>query len=62
MLDGGQIVRVEVPRSALASLGFQVNPQRADEPITADVVLGHDGVARAIRLVQTSHNTERSTR
>ena len=45
---------MELPRAQLAALGFQMNVERVDEPITADVLLGHDGVARAIRFVQTS--------
>jgi len=49
--DGGQIVRVEMPRSALVSFGLPMNMERARERVKADVVLGHDGVARAIRFV-----------
>jgi hypothetical protein len=60
--DGWQIVRVEVPRASLGALGFAVNPALADEPITADVMLGHDGVARAIRFVQTTDPGERRNR
>jgi hypothetical protein len=51
-MDSGMIVRVELSRSALASLGFQVNVGSAGESVKADVILGDDGVARAIRLVQ----------
>ena len=51
-LDGGQLVRVKVPRSALASLGLPVDAARADETVKADVLLAHDGTARAIRLVR----------
>lgn len=61
-VDGGVVVRVELPRAALATLGLQMNLARTDEPITADVMVGHDGVARAIRFVQPSAPTERSTR
>jgi hypothetical protein len=50
--DGGQLVRVQVPRGALASLGLPVDAQRADEPVKADILLAHDGRARAIRLVR----------
>jgi hypothetical protein len=28
-----------------------MNPERAEEPINADVVLGPDGIARAVRFV-----------
>jgi hypothetical protein len=50
--EGGQLVRVELPRSALASLGLPVNVERSNERVKADVLLGHDGLARAIRFVR----------
>jgi hypothetical protein len=50
--DGGQIVRVELPRSTLASFGLPVNMDRYNERVKADVVLGVDGVAHAIRFIQ----------
>jgi hypothetical protein len=50
--DGGQIVRVEVPRSTMASFGLPVNMDRYNERVKADVLLGVDGVAHAIRFVQ----------
>ena len=50
--EGGQLVRVELPRSALASLGLPMNVERTDERVKADVLLGHDGLARAIRFVR----------
>lgn len=50
--DGGQIVRVELPRSTLANFGFPVNMDRYNEKVKADVVLGVDGLAHAIRFVQ----------
>jgi hypothetical protein len=51
-IDDGQMVRVELPRSALHSFGLPVNAERAGERVKADVLLGHDGVARAIRFVR----------
>jgi hypothetical protein len=51
-LDDGQIVRVELPRSALQSFGLPVNTERVGERVKADVLLGHDGVAHAIRFVR----------
>jgi hypothetical protein len=48
----GQVVRIQLPRSALAQFGVAVSPERADELVKADVVLGDDGLARAIRLIQ----------
>jgi hypothetical protein len=51
-MDDGQVVRVELPRSALQSFGLPINAERAGERVKADVLLGHDGVARAIRFVR----------
>lgn len=50
--EGGQLVRVEMPRTALAAFGLPMNIERADEPVKADVLVGHDGLARAIRFVR----------
>ena len=48
---GGQIVRVELPRTTMANFGLPVNMERSDERIKADVLLGVDGLAHAIRFV-----------
>jgi len=50
--DGGQIVRVELPRSTLANFGLPVNMDRYNEKVKADVLYGVDGLAHAIRFVQ----------
>ncbi|HEY6805511.1 MAG TPA: hypothetical protein VI306_18180 [Pyrinomonadaceae bacterium] len=50
--DGAQIVRVEVPRTALVKFGLPVNMDRPNERVKADVLLGVDGMAHAIRFVQ----------
>ena len=50
--DGGQLVRVELPRLALARFGLPVNMELANERVKADVLLGPDGMARAIRFVR----------
>jgi hypothetical protein len=50
--DGGRLVRVELPRSALVSFGLPVNAETAGGRIKADVLLGEDGLARAIRFVR----------
>lgn len=50
--ESGHVVRVKVPRSALIAFGVPMNMDRAGELITADVVVGDDGLARAIRFVQ----------
>ncbi len=50
--DGGQLVRVELPRSALLTFGLPMNIERAAEPVKADVLVGQNGLARAIRFVR----------
>jgi hypothetical protein len=50
--DGGQIIRVKLRRSALVRFGIPVNMDRYNENVKADVLIGVDGLARAIRFVQ----------
>lgn len=51
--EGWALVRVQVPRASLASLGVPVSAGSASgEMLTADVVVGQDGLARGIRFVQ----------
>lgn len=45
------VVRMEVPRTAMLSVGLPVNLERASEMIEADVMVGSDGLARAVRFV-----------
>jgi hypothetical protein len=47
-----QLMRIELPRSALVSFGLPMNVERADQRIKADVLVGNDGIARAIRFVR----------
>jgi anti-sigma factor RsiW len=49
--EQGDLVTVEVPRSAMIALGFEVSPERASEPVQAEVMFGPDGVARAVRFL-----------
>jgi hypothetical protein len=51
-LDGGQVMRVTMPRPALNFLGLPINEQFFQEPVTADVLIGEDGVVRAIRFAR----------
>lgn len=46
------VVRVSMPRSALASFGLPVRSDGADAYVLADFVLGEDGMPRAVRLIQ----------
>jgi hypothetical protein len=45
------LVRVEVPRSAMIALGYDIKPEEASGSVQADVMLGNDGLARAVRFV-----------
>lgn len=51
-LESLRLVRIELPGSALSEVGLQVNPETANSPVQADVLLGQDGLARAIRFVR----------
>ncbi len=48
-----RIVRVRMPRAALVRFGLPINEDVAQEPVDADVLVGEDNVARAVRLVGT---------
>jgi hypothetical protein len=50
--DRGQVVRVGLPRSALASWGWPLEGDVADEDVETELLLGEDGMARAIRVVR----------
>jgi cytoskeletal protein RodZ len=50
-MKSGTIVRVEMPRASLLAMGLPLNTERAHETVKADIVVGDDGLARAIRLV-----------
>jgi hypothetical protein len=54
--DRDPVVRVRVPRAMLAPFGLPVDPDRASEPVQADVVLDDTGMARAIRFVALARN------
>jgi hypothetical protein len=47
-----QFVRVKLPRSVLQVFGLPMNMERAREPVQADVMLGEDGRALAVRFVR----------
>ena len=47
-----QVIRVQMPRPALIAFGLPVNVERADVPVKADLLVGEDGLARAIRFVR----------
>jgi len=49
---GGYVVRMQVPRAALASFGAAIAGDTGSPNVLADVVIGNDGLARAVRFVQ----------
>jgi hypothetical protein len=49
--ESGQIIRVEIPLASLPTYGLEIVPDARDAPVEADVLVGQDGQARAIRLV-----------
>jgi len=49
-LESGTLVRVDLPVSVLPSLGV-TPPATGHTTVTADLVIGQDGLTRAVRLV-----------
>jgi hypothetical protein len=52
LMERGEVIRVQMPGSALIAFGLPVNIERADVPVKADLLVGEDGLARAIRFVR----------
>ena len=50
-LGRGQLLRVAVPASAMRSVGLPVREERLNEAVQADVLIGEEGMIRAIRFV-----------
>lgn len=50
-VENAMVVRVQLPVSSLRLMGFPVDEERADE-VQAELLLGQDGLARGVRLVQ----------
>lgn len=49
---GGRVIRVDVPRSTLFAMGLDVPLENESPTVKADLIVGPDGVTRAIRLVE----------
>jgi hypothetical protein len=60
--DEINLVRIEVPRSAMIPLGFEVPAERAAETVEADVMLDAEGVARAVRFLDPEKSSISSSR
>ncbi len=48
----GYLIRVQVPRAAMASFGIPVQYGVEETRVNADLLIGENGMARAIRFVQ----------
>jgi hypothetical protein len=54
--ERAEIVRVEMPVSALSAAGFHIATADAGAKAQADLIVGEDGMAHAIRLISVSSN------
>ena len=52
--ESGEIVRMELPVTALPAYGLEIAPETRRSAVEADLLVGQDGQARAIRLVNTA--------
>lgn len=46
------VVRVQLPVSSLQLMGFPLDEDASAEPVQAEVLLGQDGLARGVRVIQ----------
>jgi hypothetical protein len=51
-VENAMVVRVQLPVSSLQLMGVPVSEERADASVQAELLLGQDGLARAVRLAQ----------
>ena len=51
-VESALVVRVQLPMASLELIGFPITQDSASERVEADVLLGQDGLARGVRLVQ----------
>jgi len=51
-VESAMVVRVQLPVSSLELMGVPIGEERADTSVQADILLGQDGLARGVRLVQ----------
>jgi len=49
--ERGELLRVTVPASTMRRVGLPVSENRLEERVYADVLVGQEGLARAIRFV-----------
>jgi hypothetical protein len=57
-LESGQVLRVELSTSTLISMGLRVTAEDVSKPVLADLLVGQDGVPRAIRFVRSGEASD----
>ena len=50
--DGGQLVRVELPRASIAAMGIDPPVENESPKVKTDLLIGSDGVMKAVRFVK----------
>jgi hypothetical protein len=50
--ERGRLLRVELPASAMRMVGLPVHAERLSDTVQADVLVGEEGLPRAIRFVK----------
>lgn len=60
--ESGQIVRVAVPVAELPAYGLELIPHAGIDAVSVDVLVGQDGLARAMRLASFTTSTNGSRR
>ena len=64
-MSGGRLVRLEVPRQAALAFGVDASeptPGSGASTVLADILVGDDGLARAVRFVRPVTNDLKGTR
>ena len=61
-LESGSVVRMALPVGALPEYGLDIVTNGAKTTVEADVLVGQDGMARAIRLVGEDERSTQETR
>ncbi len=56
--QGGAVVRVDLPRASLVSMGVPVSGLNAGGHVVADLMLSEDGTPQAIRLISQSNSVQ----
>jgi hypothetical protein len=56
--QGGAVVRVDLPRASLVSMGVPVAGLNANGHVVADLMLSEDGTPQAIRLISQSNSVQ----